>query len=413
MKKLVSLVILIQAFLQGISQDASNYTMFPAKGATILTGEKLQISFQYVTTNGNVMKGTSDGTMGSWTIDGKISDQQDPAEGSLRVTDHFLSSTVEYTAPDKIPPRNPVAIAVTFHPSPESKSLVTLICNVTVISGYKVTAEMQLTGPDGIDIVLSGESITRLKPLADGTNMLEPVDGKSDMIVTVKKFSMAKGLSLVSPWKYSIPIFISIGKINGNGSSQAKLVIQRFGTDQTETYTANGHTLQEHMIHPLFFNAFIKDEIQTQKSNLADAEDQKAWAERMEAHRHDPAYFKTPQGQADVKRMQKLQQELGGNISNPDPQAEKLAQQIAQKAQQDPAYLGSDQYQKDLGKEQMLSQANRDMGGKTPMAKTPLSGALNVEGSFNASSGTPLEITKESTTGGALHGEIKIRIVKG
>ena len=145
------------------------------------------------------------------------------------------------------------------------------------------------------------------------------------------------------------------------------------------------------MIHPLFFNAFIKDEIQTQKSNVADAEDQKAWAERMQAHRGDPAYFKTAQGQADVQRMQKLQQELGGNISNPDPQAQQLAQQIAQKAQQDPNYIGSAQYQHDLGKQQMLSQANKDMGGKTPMAKTPLSGALNVEGSFNAGSTTPLE----------------------
>ena len=45
---------------------------------------------------------------------------------------------------------------------------------------------MELTGPDGIHIVLSGESITKLKLLADGTNMLEPVDGKSDMTITLK-----------------------------------------------------------------------------------------------------------------------------------------------------------------------------------------------------------------------------------
>ncbi len=155
------------------------------------------------------------------------------------------------------------------------------------------------------------------------------------MTVTVKEFSMAKGLSLVGPWQYTISIFISIGEISANGTSHAKLVIQRFGTDQNETYVANGHTVQEHMIHPLFFNAFVKDEMQTQRSNIADAEDQKAWAERMQAHRNDPAYFKTPQGQADVKRMQKLRQELGSNIDNPDHQAEQLAQQIAQKAHQD------------------------------------------------------------------------------
>lgn len=413
MKRFALLVILVQSFHLGKSQDASNYTMFPAKGATVFTGGKVQISFQYIGTNGALVKGTSDASMGNWTIDGKIRDQQDPAEGSLRITDGLKATTVEYTAPDKVPPRNPVAIAVSFHPSADSKSLVTLICNVTVISGYKVTADMELTGPDGIHIVLSGECIARLKPLADGTNMLEPVDGKSDMIVTVKKFSMAKGFSLVGPWQYTIPIFISIGKINANEPSHARFVIQRFGTDQIETYSANGHTLQEHMIHPLFFNAFIKDEIQTQKNNIADAEDQKAWAERMQAHRNDPAYFKTPQGQADVKRMQKLQQELGGNISDPNPQAQQVAQQIAQKAKQDPGYIGSAQYQRDLGKEEMLNQANKDEDGKMPMAKTPLSGALNVEGSFNAGNSTPLEVTKESTTGGALHGEIKIRIIKG
>jgi hypothetical protein len=413
MKKIMILVVMIQAFHFGKSQDASNYTMFPAGGATIFTGGKVQISFQYIGTNGLLAKGTSDASMGRWTIDGKFQGQQDPAEGSLKVLDGLKATTVEYTAPDKIPPVNPVAIAVSFHPSADSKSLVTLVCNVTVVSGYKVTAEMELTGPDGIHIVLSGECITKLKPLADGTNMLEPVDGKSDMNITVKTFSMAKGFALVGPWQYSIPIFISIGKINGNSPSPAKLVLQRFGPDQTETYSADGHSVQEHMIHPLFFNAFIKDEMQTQRSNIADGEDQQAWAERMQAHRGDPAYFKTAQGQADVQRMQKLQQELGGNISNPDLPAQQLAQQMAQKAKQDPNYIGSAQYQQDLGKQQMLSQANKDMGGKTPMAKTPLSGVLNVEGSFNAGGTTPLEMTKESTTGGALHGEIKIQVVKG
>jgi hypothetical protein len=167
------------------------------------------------------------------------------------------------------------------------------------------------------------------------------------------------------------------------------------------------------MIHTLFFNAFIKDEIQTLRNNVADANDQKAWAERMQAHKNDPAYFKTAQGQADVQRMQKLQQELGGNISNPNGQAQQLAQQIAQKAQQDPNYAGSAQYQKDLGREEMLNQAYKDEGGKAPMAKTPLTGTINMEGSFKAGVNTPLEITKESTTGGALHGEIKIQVVKG
>ncbi len=95
--------------------------------------------------------------MGNWTIDGKSRDQQDPSRRFPEDYGWFKATTVEYTAPDKIPPRNPVAIAVSFHPSANSKSLVTLICNVTVVSGYKVTAEMELTGPVGIHIVLRGE----------------------------------------------------------------------------------------------------------------------------------------------------------------------------------------------------------------------------------------------------------------
>ena len=112
--------------------------MFPARGATVFTGGKVQISFQYVGTNGVLAKGTSDASMGNWTVDGKFQGQQDPAEGSLKVLDGFKATTVEYTAPDKIPPRNPVAIAVSFHPSANSKSLVTLICNVTVYPAIRL-----------------------------------------------------------------------------------------------------------------------------------------------------------------------------------------------------------------------------------------------------------------------------------
>jgi len=86
MKKCKLLAILIQAFLYVKSQDASNYTMFPANGATVFTGGKVQISFQYITTKGDVIRGTSDASMGNWTIDGKSRDQQDPSEGSLRIT---------------------------------------------------------------------------------------------------------------------------------------------------------------------------------------------------------------------------------------------------------------------------------------------------------------------------------------
>ncbi len=413
MKKILLCVLFVQVFAIGYSQDASNYTMFPGASATVFTGGKLQLSFQYIATNGLLIKGTSDASMGIWTINGNPAGQGDPAEGILKITDGLKATTVEYTAPDNIPPRNPVAIAVSFHPNAGGKSNVTLICNVSVVTGYKVTAEMELTGPDGIHIILSGESITKLKPLADGTNMLEPVDGKSDMNMTVKQFSMPQGISLVGPWQYTIPIFISIGKINGNGTSSAKMVIQRFGTDQTETYMANGHTQQTHMIHPLFFNAFIKDVIQTQQSNVTDEKDEEAWARRMQAHQGDAAYFKTAQGKADVERMQKLQQELGGNISNQDPKSKQLAAQISQKVQQDPNYLGSVQYQRDLGKMEMLKASNEGLGEGAPTANTPLSGVLNIDGSFNASGSTVLEITKESTTGGALHAQIKIKVVKG
>jgi hypothetical protein len=163
----------------------------------------------------------------------------------------------------------------------------------------------------------------------------------------------------------------------------------------------------------MVFNAFVKEVIQTQRSNLTDNSDEQAWAERMQDHRNDQAYFKTPQGQADLQRMQKLNQELGGNISNPNKQADDLSRQIAQKAQSDPNYIGSAQYQQDLGKEQMLSESSKDLNLKPPTAYTPLTGVLNIEGYFNAGNVMPLELTKESSAGGSLHAIIKISVIKG
>jgi hypothetical protein len=408
MKKIILPLILILSFFNGIAQDATNYILIPGSTATVTTGGHIQISFYYV--GSKLVQGTSDASMGVWTINGNASN---PAEGTLKIKDPMAATTVEYTAPDKIPPTNPVAVAVQFHPSAGSKSVVFLICNITVVAGYKVKADMELTGPEGIHIVLSGESITKLKPLADGTNMLEPVDAKSDMKITVKSFSLPKGSTLVSPWQYTIPIFLSIGKISNNGSAPAKMVFSQFGPDQMETIMVEGHTTTAHMIHQLFFNAFVNETIQTMKSNLADMSDQKAWAERMQAHRNDPAYFKTAQGKADLQRMQKLRQELGGNISNPDKNADDLSRQIAQKAQSDPNYLGSAEYQQDLGKQQMLSASKKNSGLNTPSANTRLSGELNIEGKFYSGGSEPLEMTKESTSEGALHATIKISVTKG
>lgn len=411
MRKFSPLILLFATCLTSHGQDASNYVMHPGASATVSTGGKLNLFFQYITTEGAVINGASDLSIANWTINGKSAGQGGDGEGTLRVTDGMNATKVEYTAPDKIPATNPVAVAVSFHPSSGSKSMVTLICNITVIAGYKVTVDMELTGPAGIHISLSGESKTQLKPLADGTYMLEPVDKKSDMNMTVKDFSMTQ-VTFMGPYKYTIPLFISIGKIGGNGSAPAKLVLARFGmTDPSESYMADGRTTQTHMIEPLFFNAFIHEFLQTDKTNIADAQDEKEWAERMQAHQGDPAYFKSAQGQADMQRLQKLQQEMGSSVNNPDVQAQQLAQQISQKAQQDPNYMGSAQYKKDIGREELLAQGNKDTGGATPSSDVRMHGVLNIEGTFQAASSTPLEMTKQASSGG-FQAEIKVKAVK-
>jgi hypothetical protein len=412
MRKLFASVLLAHAFLTGHGQDASNYVMHPGASATVFTGGKLNLFFQYISTEGAVINGASDLSIANWTINGNSAGQGDDAAGTLRVTDGMNATAVEYTAPDHIPATNPVVVAVSFHPYSGSKSMVTLLCNITLVAGYKVTVDMELTGPAGVHISLSGESMTQLKPLADGTYMLEPLDKKSDMNMTVKDFSMTK-VTFLGPFKYTIPLFISIGKIGGNGSAPAKLVLARFGiSDPSESYMADGHTTQTHMIEPLFFNVFIKEFLLTDKKNIADAADEKAWADRMQAHKGDPAYFKTVQGQQDIQRLQKLQQEMGSTVNNPDVQAQQLAQQISQKAQQDPGYMGSAQYQKDIGREELLAQGNKGTGGQTPTSNVRMHGLLNIEGNFNAASSTPLEMTKESSSGG-FQAEIKVKVVKG
>jgi hypothetical protein len=103
MRKFFILIPLFIASLTSHGQDASNYVMHPGASATVFTGEKLKLFFQYITTEGAVINGSSDLSISNWTLNGKPAGQGDDTEGTLRVTDGMNATAVEYTTPVKYP----------------------------------------------------------------------------------------------------------------------------------------------------------------------------------------------------------------------------------------------------------------------------------------------------------------------
>ena len=163
--------------------------------------------------------------------------------------------------------------------------------------------------------------------------------GKVTWIWPCKQFSMPQGIPLVGPMAtYTIPIFISIGKINGNGTSSAKMVIQSiWHWSDGDIYGERTYTTDTYDPSPVL-QCFYKgrDTNATIQRDWWKGLRRRGQGRKCRRTRSDAAYFKTAQGKADVERMQKLQQELGGNISNQDPKSKQLAaQELVKRSQQD------------------------------------------------------------------------------
>jgi|GEM_PF-2509152 len=319
---------------------------------------------------------------------------------------------------------------------------------------YKITMDAEYTVNEaGRDIKLHGESITSLKPLADGTYMLEPIDKSRNMNITVEKGESvnADGATgeLTTPLQYTIPFLFILGKIDKSLSSAHAIAYLNTTSPQkgkvTWVYAANGKTvtniididkgtityipgstiqvpgnggnlyaLDNVTNLNLLTNLMFDKDLATKNinQNISNAQDQIAFAKRMQAHMNDSNYFKTAQGKKDMQQMQLLQQQVGGNVVNKSSTTKNINAEIAQKIKDDPNYAGSDQFHQDMGKLQLSSIADKDLYQKSAMAEvSPGTAMVRIEGDFDTNSTEAFNESLQKSIG-SMTTSVKITVEK-
>jgi hypothetical protein len=129
MKKIFFFLICGMVFKPSKSQKPNDYFLFPFKSnVTVPAGSKLNFEIRAVNDSGITETITSDMIGAEWTINGQPTN---PSYGKLNIAPLNKTKAI-YTAPDKAPDKNPVAIAVSFIADNDRKTKVTLICNVTI-----------------------------------------------------------------------------------------------------------------------------------------------------------------------------------------------------------------------------------------------------------------------------------------
>ncbi len=321
---------------------------------------------------------------------------------------------------------------------------------------YKIMMDAEYTiDGTGRDIKLHGECISSLKQLGDGTYILEPTDKTRNMNITVEKADAvnADGATgkLITPSQYTIPFLFTVGKMDKQLSEGHAIVYLNTTSPQSgkvewlytvpngtlnTTYDIDNGTLtntppgQTIRVIPkgsntmfamdaatgldVLSNLMADQNIATKNinQNISDAQDQMAFAKRLQAHMNDPAYFKTAQGKADLQRMQSFNQQIGGNIANSSSTTKNIDADIAKKLKDNPGYAGSAQFQSDIGKSELGRIADKDIYQKDAMAQvTPGAAKVRIEGSFEPNSMEAFTGSLESAVG-PMKTTIKITVEK-
>lgn len=179
------------------------------------------------------------------------------------------------------------------------------------------------------------------------------------MDLTIETAAMTSYTTFIGPRKYKIPFLFNIKnmdpKLMGTGfatvsfnticplKGKVKWIIH--GGAQEVQYTCDidagtityspgvtqtipgvaGHPISMNGVTNLdIFQYFAPANIEGNNFvNQVNADALKQFAQRMQAHRSDPAYFQTAQGKADAKKMQALQQQLGNKAPQSFSQASK------------------------------------------------------------------------------------------
>lgn len=125
MKKMLCLILLAASARFSYSQNTGMYFLSPGADVNVPVVGKITIKVRQfnMESNPNIQSA-------KWTINGNSLSQANPADGNLSSNFDLVSAT--YTAPQKVPSKNPVAVSIAFKLSDTSKMVLFLTCNITV-----------------------------------------------------------------------------------------------------------------------------------------------------------------------------------------------------------------------------------------------------------------------------------------
>ncbi|MBX6381273.1 MAG: hypothetical protein IRZ01_11430 [Thermoflavifilum aggregans] len=388
------------------AQTVNDYVLLPSS-ATLRPNQSLTLTIKKLdSTSGFPVKEATDIGLGDaktphWMMNGN-STTLSGSEGTLNPDLSFLKAT--YTAPSKIPAKNPVAISVSFQPDDKSKTLVTLICNIKIVDApYKVTMHVNVSGPDGLHWELEGESFAKLVSFADGTNQIKNHDGTRNMHLHVISASSAHML-LIGKYDYDIPYTLNVGNIAQSDTVPAVISFDSFDPTKDGKFLGQNYRVLKEVVNcPACTTGIIRgcfSDIERSEANTAKERDYAELDEvkQIKEHLKDPNYLKTPQGKKDLLKMQKIMEERGRG-------------DLFKNLNQKPA--GTSQSTEDFVKGMQGTQTNPLAYGVPVMPNTPVNMGtlLKFKGTFNKKNSIPLNIFQEESVGD-LKGSIVIKVEK-
>jgi hypothetical protein len=123
------LAVLLGVTSLACGQQQDDFFLAPGYKVTLAVDNSVNLSLITLDVGGGIHQTSTDAEC--WTINGKDSSQLDPSEGMFRTG--MPTTTGTYTAPHTVPKVNPVAVALSFHPTPGSKTKETVVCNITIV----------------------------------------------------------------------------------------------------------------------------------------------------------------------------------------------------------------------------------------------------------------------------------------
>jgi hypothetical protein len=391
------------------AQTINDYFLAPASSITLNVNQTVTLKIGHLDAKGDI---TTQKTIDigitqtpHWMVNGHdISISSNDGDLSPDLT--FLTAT--YKAPPAVPSKNPVAVAVSFHPADSAKELVTLICNITIVDApYEIDMESEVTGPEGIHFHIKGKSFAILHSFADGTYSLQPSDGTKNMEVQVLE-AVAPKMSLVSPKNYNIHYVCNLGNLKKSAAVSAKFTIESFSPrDNMERPIKEEYqTPVGIQAFPVMLNGILRNcvplttIVNTANENGTKAAQDMDFVQRLKSHEGDPSYLKTVQGKADLLQMQKFMQEQGrGNLFT--------------NTSQQPTHNNSSDYSKAFVQGMQSTQTNPETDGIAPNTNTPtlMGGEYHLDGTFHTGSTTPMTINIANNSNG-FQGSLKINVIK-